>query len=114
MTSRDLIDHQPSPQSPDGQPYATTGVGTPRRKRGAPSGNQNARKHGFYSIALSPQEQETLQEAVNIKGLGSEIALMRVKITRLLAYADTSPELLLKAVRALTRMVAVHDQVTYH
>ena len=88
MTSRDLQDLQPSPQSTDGQPYAATEVETSRRKRGAPSGKQNARKHGFYAIALSPQEQETLQETVNLKGLGSEIALMR--------------------------MVAVQDQVTYH
>ena len=108
------MDHQPSPQSPDGQPYSATGVETPRRKRGAPSGNQNARKHGFYSIALSPQEQEILQEAVNLKGLGAEIALMRVKLVRLITYADTSPELLIKAARALTRMVDIHDKVTYH
>ena len=40
-----------------------------RRKRGGQPSNQNARRHGFYSTALSDQEQEALYEAVNLKDL---------------------------------------------
>ena len=34
------------------------------RKRGAPRGNQNARKHGFYSRVLSDDEQQDLEQAI--------------------------------------------------
>ncbi len=84
------------------------------RRRGAPSGNQNARKHGFYSAALSAQEQEALLDAATIKDLQSEIALMRVKLMDLVSSLDTSTELLLQAVRALTRLVDVQHKVTFH
>ncbi|MDO8750748.1 MAG: hypothetical protein Q7K03_06355 [Dehalococcoidia bacterium] len=84
------------------------------RKRGAPLANQNARKHGFYSAALSPQEQEALLDAATIKDLQSEIALMRVKLMDLVSYPDTSTELLLQAVRTLTRLVDVQHKVTFH
>ena len=33
-------------------------------KRGAPKGNQNARKHGFYSHALSQAERVKLSEVI--------------------------------------------------
>lgn len=32
-------------------------------KRGAPTGNQNARKHGFYSRVLDEEEQLDFEQA---------------------------------------------------
>ena len=52
------------------------------RKRGAPPGNTNALKHGFYSRQFRKIETEDL-DAVNA-GLADEIALLRVCTRRLL------------------------------
>ncbi len=83
------------------------------RKRGAPLGNQNARKHGFYSKALSPEEQEVHQEAIDLKDLKSEIALLRVKVVRMVSNPDTPEELILQAIRTLTRLVDLQYKLTY-
>ena len=84
-----------------------------RRRRGAPTGNQNARKHGFYAAALTPEEQEALHEAIDLNGLQPEIALMRVKLLGLVSHDQAPPELLLQAGRTLTRMVDVQDRITH-
>lgn len=89
-------------------------VAPPKRQRGAPPGNQNARKHGFYSASLNPEEQEALYQALDLEDLIPEIALMRVKLMQLVSYPDTSPDLLIKAARTLTRMVDVQHKVTFH
>ena len=43
-------------------------------KRGAPAGNQNARKHGFYSRVLDEEEQLDFEQATSVEGLDDEIA----------------------------------------
>jgi uncharacterized protein YjcR len=50
------------------------------KKRGAPRGNQNARKHGFYSRVLDDAEELDFEQATEVEGLDEEIALLRVKI----------------------------------
>jgi len=51
-----------------------------KRKSGGQPGNQNARKHGYYSKFLSPDEKANLEKAVDLEGLDYEIALARQKI----------------------------------
>jgi|GEM_PF-6518470 len=51
-----------------------------KKKRGAPEGNQYARKHGFYSHVLSESEQADYELATRVEGIDEEIALLRVKI----------------------------------
>ncbi|GAJ06104.1 unnamed protein product, partial [marine sediment metagenome] len=46
------------------------------RKRGAPKGNQNARKHGFYSKVLAEAEQFDFELASGVEGIDDEIALL--------------------------------------
>ena len=53
--------------------------------RGAPRGNTNALKHGFYSTRFSPAELQTIADAGNIP-LGNELLLVRVALHRLMAY----------------------------
>ena len=89
------------------------GGGSSLRKRGGQPGNENARKHGFYSSALTPEEQETLRVAIDLKGLNAEIAVLRVKLMELISNPDTSHELLLLAARTLTRVVDIQDRITY-
>jgi uncharacterized protein YjcR len=57
------------------------------RKRGAPNGNWNAFKHGFYSKRFKPLEIQDLDTALG-DGLEDEIALLRVIIRRVFEYAD--------------------------
>ena len=94
-------------------PAAASATASPRN-RGGQSGNRNARKHGFYARSLTPEEQDALSQALDLKDLVPEIALMRVKLMGLVSYQDTSPELIIKAARTLTRMVDVQHRVTFH
>jgi len=57
------------------------------RKKGAPYGNWNALKHGFYSKRFKPLELSDLDTALG-EGLEDEIALLRVIIRRVFEYAD--------------------------
>ena len=59
-------------------------LGREKRKGGAPKGNQNARKHGFYSSVLTPHQQELFSQVSRLKSFGPEIALLRVKILSIL------------------------------
>ena len=86
---------------------------SPRRRRGGQPGNRNARTHGFYSAALTPEEQQSLQKAMDLKGLHPEIALLRVKLMEIIANHNTAPEIMIQAIRTLTRMVDVQDRITY-
>ena len=55
-----------------------------KRKRGAPLGNQNAFKHGFYSALFKQQEMRALSESPP-NNLVDEIGLVRVATSRFLA-----------------------------
>lgn len=78
---------------------------TEKKPIGAPRGNQNARKHGFYSRVLDEAQKLQLDLAREVEGIDEEIALLRVK---LLTLVDEHPEridLQLQAATTLTRMV---------
>lgn len=62
-----------------------------KRKRGAPLGNQNAFRHGFYSSRFRQQELQALSQSSTLE-LADEIALMRVATARLLASLDSHTE----------------------
>lgn len=53
------------------------------RKAGAPAGNQNALKHGFYSRLFTGDERHRLEENGDRYQLDAEIDLLRVCIDRL-------------------------------
>jgi len=75
------------------------------RKRGAQKGNQNARKHGFYSSVLDEEQQRDLQIATDVEGLDDEIALLRVKIKSLVQRDPENLKLIMLATNALARLV---------
>jgi len=75
------------------------------RKRGAQKGNQNARKHGFYSGVLDEEQQRDFQIAVNVDGLDEEIALLRVRIKSLVQRDPENLKLIMLAINALARLV---------
>jgi uncharacterized protein YjcR len=76
-----------------------------KRKGGAPKGNQNARKHGFYSRVLDEQERRDYECAISVEGLDEEIALLRVKIRSLVERDPENLRLIMQAVNALARLV---------
>jgi len=64
---------------------------TEKKPIGAPRGNQNARKHGFYSRVLDEVQKLHLDQARDVEGIDEEIAVIRVK---LLTLMDQHPPLL--------------------
>ena len=75
------------------------------KKRGAPRGNQNARKHGFYSRVLDDTERCDFIQATSVEGIDEEIALLRVKIKSLVARDPENIKLIMQAVNTLTRLI---------
>ncbi|MBA7624202.1 hypothetical protein ES703_31609 [subsurface metagenome] len=74
-------------------------------KRGAPKGNQNARKHGFYSKVLDEAERLDFELAAGVEGFDDEIALLRVKIKSLLENDPENIKLLMDVTNTLVRLV---------
>ena len=85
----------------------------PKRKRGAQPGNQNARKHGFYSKHFTPDQTNQLEASDDLKDLGPEINLLRVKLNTILDDPNISLDLLLRTVHALARLMAVQRRYIY-
>lgn len=65
--------------------------GSQNHKRGAPPGNLNALKHGFYSPRFYKGELDDLAAAMP-QGLKDEISLMRVIIRRAMVLAEEGRE----------------------
>ncbi len=66
-------------------------TGNPIPGRGAPKGNFNAFKHGYYSRRYRPLELSDLDAALS-DGLDDEISLLRVIIRRVFEYADAEAQ----------------------
>ncbi len=82
------------------------------KKRGAPKGNQNARKHGFYSKVLDEAEQLDFELATGVNGVDDEIALLRVKIKSILEHDPENISLIMQATNTLARLVKTRYNIT--
>ena len=74
-------------------------------KRGAPEGNQYARKHGYYSRVLDEEEQADFVMATSVEGIDEEIALLRVKIKSLVKHDPENIKLIMQGLNTLTRLI---------
>jgi len=81
-------------------------------KRGAPKGNQNARKHGFYSRALTEAEKVDFEEASLIEGIDQEIAFLRLKLMELAEREPDRVDLHLEAANTIARLVRTRYQIS--
>jgi hypothetical protein len=81
-------------------------------KRGAQKGNQNARKHGFYSRALDEAERLQLEEASQVEGIDEEIALLRVKLRELVEKEPDRIDLHLEAASTIAKLVRTRYQIS--
>ena len=82
------------------------------RKRGAPKGNRNARKHGFYSKVLDEVEQLDFELASGVEGIDDEIALLRVKIKSILENEPENVRLIMQVTNALERLIRTRYNIT--
>ena len=82
------------------------------RKRGAPKGNRNARKHGFYSKVLDEAEQLDFELASGVEGIDDEIALLRVKIKSILTHDSENVKLIMQATNTLAGLVKTRYNIT--
>jgi len=82
------------------------------RKKGAPKGNQNARKHGFYSKVLDEAERLDFELACGVEGIDDEIALLRVKIKSLIAHDPENIKLIMQATNTLAGLVKTSYKMT--
>ena len=76
-----------------------------KRKRGGQQGNQNARKHGFYCKALGEARTREFRQAVRVKGLDEEIALLRLKLRSLAENDPGNLKLIGKDVGTLAHLL---------
>ena len=81
------------------------------KKRGAPRGNQNARKHGFYSNVLSEAERQDFEQATSVEGVDDEIALLRVRIKSVVANGPDNIKLIMQAVYILARLLGTKNNI---
>jgi len=81
-------------------------------KRGAPKGNQNARKHGFYSRVLDEAEQLDFELATRVEGIDDEIALLRTKIKSVVAHDPQNIKLIMQATNTLARLVRTRYNIS--
>lgn len=79
-------------------------MGRHKRPRGAPLGNQNARKHGFYSTQLSPQESLKFLNTVNVQGVDPRVLALRIKIANAFQNAPGNTRILMEASRLLSKL----------
>ena len=86
------------------------------KKRGAPRGNKNALKHGFYSRAFTPAENAALDKYV-LGQFKDESALMRILIARTVKRLQEQGEELsfedeMAALRVITLAVGRLESMT--
>jgi uncharacterized protein YjcR len=84
----------------------------PKKTRGAPPGNQRARKHGFYSKVLDEAEQLDLELAQGVEGIDDEIALLRVKIKSVIDNDPDNIRLIMEATNVLARLIRTRYNIT--
>jgi hypothetical protein len=83
----------------------------PKRKKGAQPGNRNARKHGFYSKVLTPEQQDVLNLATRVTGLDREVAILRLKIASILKNDPQNVELLARAAGSLAYLLRTRQRL---
>jgi hypothetical protein len=74
-----------------------------KRKRGGQQGNQNARKHGFYSVNMSPREICEFWNFVNLDGVEPALAVLRMKLTAAIGCDPGNRRVLREAFRLLVK-----------
>jgi hypothetical protein len=81
------------------------------RHKGAQPGNQNARKHGFYSDVLEPSQKRDLQQASLIQGIDAKFVLLRTKLKSIVVHDPDNLRLIAYAAKTLVKMVNTRQKL---
>jgi hypothetical protein len=80
--------------------------------RGAPAGNKNAVKHGFYCKELNKEDRSQFKKAANIFDIAQEIALLRFEIQKATSTGEISKLIpLSKAAYALEKLIRTQQKI---
>jgi hypothetical protein len=83
-----------------------------KRQRGAPVGNRNAVKHGFYCKDLTKEEKRVFRVATNMEDIAQEIALIRFEIKKASSTGEVSKLVpISKAAYALEKLIRTQQKV---
>jgi hypothetical protein len=74
-----------------------------KRKRGGQPGNQNARKHGFYSSNFTTDQLCEFWNNLNLGGVEPELVALRLKLNTALCYAPDNRRILIEASKLLAK-----------
>ena len=83
-----------------------------KKSKGAQKDNQNARKHGFYSRALSEAEQVELELASLVEGIDQEISFLRLKLKQISEQHPDRLDLQFEAANTIARLIRTNYQIT--
>jgi hypothetical protein len=75
-----------------------------KRQSGGQPGNQNARKHGFYSANLSKEELSEYWNLVKLHGLDPQMAILRAKLGRAIALAPDNHRIMMEASNQVAKL----------
>lgn len=73
---------------------------------------KKARKSLYYPALLDEAEKMDFELAVGVEGIDDEIALLRIKIMRILASDPENVQLIMQATNMLTRLVKARYSMT--
>jgi hypothetical protein len=83
-----------------------------KHPRGAPAGNKNALKHGYYSRELTKKERGQLRRAADLSDVAQEIALLRFEIMKATSTGDVAKLVpLSKAAQALEKLIRTQHKI---
>jgi hypothetical protein len=77
-----------------------------KRKRGGQKGNQNARKHGFYSDYFDPRQLREFRKIIKKEEVSPQVAAIRVKLNSVLGSGPVNRRLLREARHLLVKYYA--------
>jgi hypothetical protein len=82
-----------------------------KKKAGAPEGNRNALKHGFYTRVMDEAEKLDFKSASGVNGIDDEIALLRVKIKSVLEKDPENIKLIMAATNTLAGLLVTRYRI---
>jgi hypothetical protein len=85
-----------------------------KKQRGGQPGNQNARKHGFYSSSFIGVDKTVLNQASRITGLDDEIALLRARLKVILKDDPNNLRLISEVASTLARLVRTSQKCGFN
>ena len=74
----------------------------PKRRPGGQPGNNNARKHGFYSYSLTPDEYEQFKFLTEVRHVDPEVAVFHVRYRAIFERGELNAQAVDAAVKYLT------------